>query len=140
MTDLERAKQLLVEERMTLVLVKGEETYTSDRKGVGALLELAESGQSFRGYSAADTIVGRAAAFLYIVLGVFAVYAQVISNGAAELLKAHGIELECGEVTKEIINRMGTGPCPMEATVASTDSPEAAIPLLREKLNSMIKK
>ena len=140
MTDLDRAKKLLEDQSLTLALVKGRDSYTSDRKGIGALLELSESGRTFRGYSAADTIVGRAAALLYIGLGVSAVYAKVISKGAAELLNAHGIALECGEVTKEIINRMGDGPCPMEATVTGINSPEEAIPLLREKLNSLMKK
>lgn len=140
MTDLDRAKQLLFEERLTLALVKGEDAYTSDRRGIGALLQLAEGGQSFRGYSAADTIVGRAAAFLYIGLGVSSVYAKVISQGAVTLLNAHGITLEYGEVTKEIVNRMGNGPCPMELTVAEINSPEEAIPALRDKLNSMMKK
>lgn len=140
MSDLERAKQLLWEKHLTLVLVKGEDTYTSDRKGIGALLQLAESGQSFCGYSAADTIVGRAAALLYIGLGVSAVYAKVISKDAKELLNAHSVALEYGDVTEKIVNRVGDGPCPMELTVANINTPEEAIPLLRAKLNSMIKK
>ena len=140
MTDLVRAKQRLVEENLTLVLVKGDASYTSESRGIGALLQLAETNQDFRGYSAADTIVGRAAALLYVALGVSAVYAKVISEGAIPLLNAHGIALEYGEVTEGIVNRTGSGPCPMEATVSDINTPEFAIPRLREKLNSMMKK
>ena len=71
--------------------------------------------------SAADRIVGRAAAMLFIKAGICAVHAQTLSTGGKELLEKHGVSVSWGQLTQRIINRDKTGPCPMEAAVAGLE-------------------
>ncbi len=136
MDDAVRARALL-REGNTLALVKGEEVKTSIRGGIAPLLELVESGCSFTGYAAADKIVGKAAAMLYILLGVGSVYAEVASESAKALLEERGVAFSCGQLAPAIVNRKGDGLCPMEKTVLSLTSPEEAPRLLRETLERL---
>ena len=85
---LERAKALLTEGGYTVVLCRGEVTYTDTRRGVAPLLRLLDAATDVRGFVAADKVVGKAAAFLYLRLGVAAVHAGVISAPARDLLIA----------------------------------------------------
>ena len=80
--DLEKAKRILDSSAYTCVLIKGNEILTSSKRGVSPLLEWLDSGNSFDGFSAADKVVGKAAAYLYIFLGIKNLYTKVISNGA----------------------------------------------------------
>ena len=57
-------KKLLESEKLTLVISDGKEYFTSREKGIRPLLNFAESGKSFRGFAAADKIVGKAAALV----------------------------------------------------------------------------
>lgn len=139
MSDLDKAKSLLAGGGYTCVLVKGGEVVTGYKSGVAPLLEFAESGKNFKGFSAADKIAGKAAALIYAYLGVEKVYAEVLSSPAAEVFKTYKIEYSCGDMTDFIINRRGDGPCPMEQTVQGISSPEAAICALKEKLMQMKK-
>ena len=137
MHDLESARSLLEKGNCTCVLCRDGSTVTDSRRGVRPLLELLESETDFHGYSAADKVVGRAAALLYRLLGVREVYAAVISRGALEVLEAGNIAVCYDSLTDGIINRAGTGPCPMEAATRDITDPAqapAAIRLALEKL------
>ena len=120
MEDLERAKELLTGSA-TCVLVKGASTYISARSGIAPMLDFLGAGVPLEGFSAADRIIGRAAAMLFARAGVTRVYGEVMSRGGADYLDAHGIEHSCGTLTDVIINRSGTGMCPMEQTVSGID-------------------
>lgn len=77
------------------MLCKNGEVITSDGRGVSSMLGFIREGKDFAGYCAADRVVGRAAAMLFVKAGVRAVFADVMSVGAERLLKAHGIETGC---------------------------------------------
>jgi hypothetical protein len=136
---MERAIELLHGGQYTCVLCRGDETYTSTESGIKPLLGWLDSGIDLQGFSAADKVAGRAAAFLYILLGVKKVYADVMSEGAAAVFAEYGIEAASGVCVPNIINRAGTGNCPMEETVKDVDEPGEAERVLREKLLSMRK-
>ncbi len=127
-------KLLLESGGYTCVLVKDGEVFTSKKTGVAPLLEFAESGKDFSGFSAADKIVGKAAALLYVYLGVAEVYGEVLSKSAEEVFKNHKIMYTYGDMTDIIVNRRGDGPCPMEQTVREISDPTAAFNALKEKL------
>lgn len=126
--DLKKARELLESGEYTVVMCRGSELYTSSERGVKPLVELVHN-RAMAGYSAADKIVGRAAAFLYVLLGVREVYAGVMSVGAEKLLRAHGIAPSSGSLAERIINRAGTGLCPMENAVKDIpdDRPDRAL-------------
>jgi hypothetical protein len=88
----------------------------------------------FIGFSAADKVVGKATAFLYVKLGVKAVYARVISKPALEVLKTHNIVAEYDTLVDNIINRKGDGFCPFELAVLDTQNIDAAYQLIKQKM------
>lgn len=135
--DLARAKSLLTG-RVTCAIVRGEHAETSELRGVAPLL--AWLGGNFAGYSAADKVVGRAAAFLYVLLGVKALYAAVLSEPAAEVLRAHGISFSYGRLAARIVNRAGDGLCPMESAVMGEDDPRRALEKIKAKRMELMQK
>lgn len=137
MTDLENARRILEAGNYTCVLCRDEQAYTTLDRGVKPLLTWLDSGLNLTGFSAADRVVGRGAAFLYCLLGVEAVYAHVMSHPAAEVLHAHGIAAEAGTLVDGIINRKGTGPCPFESAVLHINDPQDALSAIRKKMADM---
>ena len=137
-SDLDREKELLQNDCCTCALVCGEKEYLCDKRGIAPLLDFIDRGYNLKNFSAADKIVGKAAALLYVHLGVKCVYAQVLSQYAEEVFRKHRIFFEFGIKTEKIINRSGDGNCPMEQTVLNIDDPVTAIPALRQKLNSLL--
>ena len=137
MNDLLNARHILEEGSYTCVICRAEAVHTATARGVKPLLNWLEGGLDASGASAADKVVGKATAFLYCLLGVRAVYAQVMSRGAAKVLDAAGIEAQYGKLVPGIINRAGTGPCPFEAAVAEISTPEKALPVIHQKMIDM---
>ena len=137
MRALESAKSRLREEGLTCVLCKGEQTYTSTQRGVKPLVTWLESNLDFHGCSAADKVVGRATAFLYVLLGARALYAHVISRPALEVLRNAGIYVEYEQAVPHIINRKGDGICPFEAAVLDMEEPSLAYEAIRNKMKQM---
>ena len=109
--------------------------YSSTERGVKPLLDFIKNGPDLRWFSAADKIVGKAAALLYVLLGVKEVYAPVMSETALYTLAHNGILQLCDCSVKSIRNRSGTGVCPMEETVVDIDEPRQAMIAIQNKLN-----
>lgn len=133
----ERLKALLAEENLTCVLSDGNRLIKSRERGVKPLIGFIESGKSFKGFTAADKVVGKAAALLYALMGVSSLYASVISEGALTVCKSFGITVEYGTLTQNIINRRGDGFCPMEQAVADISDPQTAFNAVKEKLKNL---
>jgi hypothetical protein len=121
----------------TCVICEADEqlrTYTSTERGVKPLLGWLETGEIKKGFAAADKVVGKAAAYLYVLLGAAYVYAPVMSAKALDVFKRYGIEAAYDVCPDGIINRAGNGPCPMESAVADVDTPEEALVAIKSKL------
>ena len=87
--DLEQAKALLENnEEYTCAACRAGESFASEEHGVRPLMRWLNEGTDLSGASAADRIVGKAAAFLYVLLGVRTVYAPLMSVPARETLRA----------------------------------------------------
>ncbi|MBO5294438.1 MAG: DUF1893 domain-containing protein [Clostridia bacterium] len=139
MNDLERAKALLVSSTHTCVLCKGEITYVSDRTGIAPMMEFLDLQTDLVGFSAADRIVGKAAAMLFALAGVREIYAEVLSERAIPILQKYGIGYSYGRLTPVIINRKGDGACPMENAVEHLEEPVAAREAIRKTLELLKK-
>ena len=133
-TDLRSAISILKTENCTCVLCKGEETHRSTQRGVKPLLTWLDGGTDLMGFSAADRVVGRGAAFLYRLLGVRRVHGCIMSVPAVKVLRAGGIEVTWDTLAESIRNRAGDGPCPMEAATEGCADPEAALTAIRYAL------
>lgn len=133
MTDIETAKAALFGH--TLALCKDKNVITSDLRGIAPMVGFIREGKDLAGYSAADKIVGKAAAMLFIKANVCRVYATVMSTKAAELFTFHGIEFGYEALTEKIINRQGTGICPMELAVKDIDDVDSGVKALFEAVD-----
>lgn len=134
---MERAKALFRDGGYTCVLCRGDVTHTSGSKGVSPMVGFLTAGTDLNGFSAADKIVGKAAAMLFSLAGVKEVYAPVLSEQAAEVFARHNIKYFCDTLTPSIINRAGTGPCPMEQAVRDIDDPYTALEVVKKTLAAL---
>lgn len=125
MTDLELARAGL--SGHTLALCRGGQVIVSDARGVAPMVDFIREGRRLDGYCAADRVVGRAAAMLFVSAGIVEVYAETMSKGALTLLSSHGIPASFGQLTDRIINRAGTGPCPMELVISTVSDSDIAV-------------
>ena len=137
--DLHRAKQLLTEQHATVVLCKNNITYHSSHRGIQPLLDWLDSQTDLMGFSAADKVVGRGAAFVYRLLGVRAVHGRVMSIAAVKILRAGGIEASWDLLTESIQNRQKNGPCPIELATGNIQEPENALFIIRSTLEELRK-
>lgn len=137
MNDTYYAKEKLLSEGYTCVLCSGSTVHTSTLRGVKPLVQWLESGTDMKGFCAADKVVGKATAFLYVLLGVQAVYAHVISKSALTVLKESSIEVQYGTLVENIINRKGDGICPFEETVLEIHNAAEAYPAILRKMKEM---
>ena len=137
MTDLTKAKAAL--DGHSLAVCKGEQIKTFDGRGISPLVNAIEGGD-LSGYSAADTVVGKAAALLMVKAGIVCAYAVNISMSAKAVFEAHNIYYEFTTLADKIMNRENTDVCPMEKTVAQIDDPEQAYCAIKQKLASPMAK
>ena len=137
--DIQDLKRL-VRDGHTVAASDGERLLTSCERGIKPLVQWLDDGLGLAGFSVADKIVGRAAAMLYVRLGAARVWAQVMSSGGKRTLEEHGIAAECEVETERIINRLGTGMCPMEEAVEGIDNPLEAERAIRRKLSDLSKR
>lgn len=135
--NIEHAKALLLENDYTCVAYNGDRTLVSTKRGVKPLLEWLDNEKELTGYSAADKVIGKGAAFLYIKLGVGCVYAHVISETSLSLLKKHNVDVTYGECVPAIRNRTNTGFCPIETSVLEIDEVDKAIEVIRDKMREL---
>lgn len=135
--DMHNARAKLASGRFTCVLCRDGHTITSTARGVRPLVELLEHG-SLPGYSAADKVVGKATAFLYVLLNVRAVYAPVMSRSAIQVLLEHDIEVLYDTAVDAIFNRDRSGFCPMETAVRDISDPIQARDIILTTLKTGI--
>lgn len=131
------AKEILITGGYTCVLTDGQMVFTSTDRGVKPLVRFLESGEIPAGVSAADKVVGRATAYLYVLLKVKEVYSQIISQPAVDVLREHGVAVVYDNLVPNIINRKGDGICPFEAAVMDISSPDLAYTDIRGKMAEM---
>ena len=128
--DLEKAKETLKMENCTCVLTLGSVMFKSKEKGVQPLIDWMNSGNNYMGYMVADKVVGRAAAFIDIAMGIREVYAEVMSEGAKALLEKNHIEAYAETVVPQIMNSDNSDICPLEKAVEGIDNAaEALMPI-----------
>ena len=136
MKDITKAKTIL-ESGNTCVLVKGKMSFTSKRNGIVPMVKFLNDEIGLEGFSVADKIVGKAVAMLFVLAKVKEVYAEVLSKTEISVLEANGISYSYKILTDNIINRQGTGLCPMEETVKDIFDCKQAYEKIKVKLASL---
>lgn len=126
--------ELLVDGRHSLVVeTSSGEVLAFDGRGIGDLYRLYMSvRRELKGARVADKVIGAGAAALMIEGGVSVYHAGVISRKALELFDRCGIVGTYDVLAEQIINRAGTGRCPLEKIVAHLDETVLMLPLIHK--------
>ena len=132
--DFSRAREYLESGGYTLVLDDGNTLLTSKARGVAPLLAFLEEGRDLSAFRAVDKVVGKAAAFLYLLLGIRSIYAITVSESALALLRENGVLVEYHQCVPRIRNREGSGFCPMESAVFEEQDPKSALVAIKQTL------
>ena len=142
MKDIEIAKKILLEESLTLVVVKdGELVFKSVDKGIKPIFTLAtEMKESANGGSLADRVIGKGAAILSGYIGIKEVYTELISEGGVRTLEKYNIAYTMDKSCEYIKNREGTGYCPIEKLSMDVDEPRELLEKLKIFFASIARK
>ncbi len=112
--------------------------YTFSQRGVADLYDLYTCRpEILRGADVADKVVGRGAAALMALGGVRSLHAGVVSSPALALLRDAGVEVACEQEVPYIINRAGTGRCPLETATEGLAGAEAMWPAIQAFVASL---
>lgn len=115
--------------------------YCSNDIGVKPILsKLNENINFYQGAEIEDTVVGKAAACLYVLARIKFVYAHTLSETAKKYLEQNNIPFQCDELVKEIRNRTDTDMCPLEKSVMDIDDPILAKKALEKTIENLMKK
>lgn len=115
------------------LVVANDTVSTFDGRGVADLYRLVtQEAAMLAGASVADKVVGKGAAALMITGGVREVYAGVISTPALRLFEKSSVKVTYGREVPNIINRAGTGICPVETLCMPCATAEECLPLIGE--------
>ncbi len=136
MDNLLKAKETL-KEGYTCVFVSDTKTLTSTERGVKPLIDFLNTKTDFSQFCAADKVVGKGAAFLYVILKIKRLHAVVISSPALDILEKNGIEISYDTLCENIKNRRGDGLCPMEEATLNITEPKQALVKILEKLGEL---
>lgn len=140
LSDAERQQLIgrLHAEQCSCVIRSGEQVRIFRERGVHDLFRLlSEEPGVLDGAFVADKVVGKGAAALMILGGVREVYADVMSAGARELLAARGIRAVCAREVPHIVNRAGTGWCPVETLCRDCRTAEECLEPIRNFIHTL---
>ncbi len=135
MTDAELARSAL--KGHSIALCRNGEIIVDDGRGISPMMKFIGAGMELSGYSAADVIVGKAAAMLFVKAGVVSVHGSTMSKAGKAYLESHGVSCTWDTLTERIINRAGTDICPMEKAVAEISDAEAGYAALKRRIEEM---
>lgn len=132
-SDLSIAKEGLKQKNLALVIAKkGKIIFETSSHGIGGLLRaIEELDKEMKGSSAADKIVGKAAALLCIHAAVFAVFAVTASEKGIQALKDNNVVCQFENRVPHILNSKRSDICPFEKLVIDISNPNEAYEKLR---------
>ncbi len=132
-SDISIAKEDVKEKGFALSIVKnGKRVFQSKTPGISALVSAIDQDRfHFRSASAADRILGRAAAMLFVYSGIVHIFASTASTDALSTIGKFRIPVESEKIVPAILNRSRSSSCPFEQLVQNIDDPEEAFRRLK---------
>lgn len=134
MTDLEKAKEIFEKENCTLVIVKDESIIKSKEKGLSKLIELINNDEDLTDYTVCDNICGRAASFLYVLLGVKEVYAKTMAKLSIQILDRAEIKYSAESFVENLLDSENQTD-KMELAVLRSGTPLKAFEDIKKELS-----
>jgi hypothetical protein len=140
--DLELAKLKLIEEKLSLVIVKrGKVIFETKKQGISGFLQAIEKlDKNLVAASAADKIVGIAAAMLCVYAGVASVFALTINEEGIRVLEDNNIAYRFEKKVSNILNRDKNDVCPFEKLAMASGSSDEAYVKLKSLASEMMRK
>ena len=140
--DLERAREILREEKWSLVIVKnGEVIFSSSSPGISSILQAIEDlGDRISGASVADKVIGKAAALLFAYSRIKGAYAVILSIEGLNTLRKNRILVDYENLVLRILNKSGKDICPFEKIVLEVESPSQAYKELKRLAKGIMRK
>ena len=140
--DLELATMKLIEENLSLVIVKkGKVIFETKKQGISDFLQAIEKlDKNLVAASAADKILGVAAAMLCVYAGVNSVFALTISEEGIRVLEDNNIACLFEKKVSNILNRNKTDVCPFEKLAMDSGTVEEAYVKLKTLASQMMRK
>ncbi len=141
MLDLQKAKRLLKERGLTLVIVKdGKVIFETEKSGIQGFLEAIEKfNEILAGSSVADKIIGRAAALLCAYSKVMEAFASVLSFDGKKILEENKIYYEFEDLVPRILDKDRRESCPFERFSKSINNPREAYTKLKKLAEKLAK-
>lgn len=136
--NLLRAIEVLKSGDFTLAMVSDENIITKKERGVKPLLELINDNNDYSDYCAADKVIGRAAAFLYVILNVKTIHCGILSENAARVFSQYNISYSYDKIVPYIENRQKNGVCPMETATLNCEDPHEALECIKVTLKELM--
>jgi hypothetical protein len=140
--DLEFAKLKLIKEDLSLVIVKkGKIIFETKKQGISGFLQAIEKlDKNLVAASAADKIVGVAAAMLCVYARVASVFALTISEEGIRVLENNNILCKFEKKVSNILNRDKNDVCPFEKLAISSRNPDEAYVKLKSLASRIMRK
>lgn len=126
-SDIQKAKELFYSENYTLVACKDGKTECFAEGGIKTLVKLVESGKNYSTYSFCDKIVGRAAAFLFVLMEAKEVHAKIMGRLAIQILDRAQIKYSSDQFVDFIKDSSGKELNEFEKAVVRSGSPKVAL-------------
>ncbi len=134
------AIEMLHREGCSCVITDGAEFRMFHQRGVKDLYDiLSTQPELLRDAFIADKVVGKGAAALMILGGIDSLYTDIISEAAQELFSRYKIEVKYDKLVPHIINRAGTGICPVESLCKECGTAEECLPLIKDFIERLAK-
>ena len=141
--NIEQANSLLKEHNASCLIFKNQKLiYSSQYIGVKPLLQFIKEEHIIDKTDElllVDKVIGKAAMLLAAHIGVTSVLTPVMSQEAVRVAELYNIEYEALKMVPYIINRQGTGKCPLELSVEATEDKEKAIVNIQEAVAELMK-
>ena len=113
--------------------------YCSNEIGVKPILsKLNENIDFYKDADIEDTVVGKAAASLYVLAKIKFIYAHTLSEAAKSYLEKNNVSFKYDKLVKEIRNRSNTDMCPLEKSVIHIDDPVIAKTALENTIQKLM--
>lgn len=137
---LEQAIQILNEQQVSCVmLIDGTEPICSNDIGIKPLMTPLRKDRHFFAQGViADKVIGKAAALMLVLGNASAVYGEVMSESAKNVLEQHHITYAYHTIVPYIENRTQTGKCPLEQAVWDIENPEEAFDVLEQTIQQLM--
>ena len=118
----------LIEDDLSLVIVKkGKVIFETKKQGITGFLQAIEKlDKNLVAASAADRIVGRAAAMLCVYAGMASIFALTISEEGIRVLEDNNIAYLFEKKVSNILNHTKNDVCPFEKLAMGSGSSEEA--------------